>query len=131
MDNKYNGQERRKTTRVKVDFFVFYKVDMPSEADVWVGNKVIKARMLDLSEIGMGILTNYDIPVSTILSIRFFLMNPFADKQEQSRSIEITGEVRYNKLLENNEHRLGISFTQIAQEDKSAIVEFKKTAMNR
>ena len=104
---------------------------MPKDAEVWIGNKAIKARMLDLSEIGMSILTEYDIPISTILSIRFFLMNLFADKNDQARSIEIKGEVRYNNLSGNNMHRVGIYFTQIAEEDKRAIVKFKNMAASQ
>jgi len=34
-------------------------------------------------------------------------------------------------LLENNEHRLGISFIQIAEEDKNAIANFKEATIKR
>ena len=126
MENTYTGPERRDTPRVKIDFFVSYKVNRPTEANMWIGNKEVAAQMIDLSEAGMAILTNYQIPASTILSIRFTLMNLYSDKGERIRTIEIAGEVRYNKLLEGNEYRLGISFTQINEEDKRAIANFKK-----
>jgi len=131
MDNTYKGPERRKTPRVKIDFFVVYKVNRPTEANMWIDDKEVNARMIDLSEIGMAILTNCDIPALTILSLKFTLMNLYTDRAERVRTIEIIGEVRYNKLLAENEHRLGISFVQIAEEDKKAIAEFKKMAMNQ
>ncbi|MFC1658116.1 PilZ domain-containing protein [Candidatus Omnitrophota bacterium] len=126
MDNTYQGPERRQTPRVKIDFFVVYKVNRPTETNMWIGEREVKSRMVDLSEVGMAILTNYDIPALTVLSMKFTLMNLYSNEGEKIRTIEITGEVRYNKLLENNEHRLGISFTQIAEEDKLAIANFKK-----
>ena len=79
----------------------------------------------------MAFLTNYDIPASTILLIKFTLINLYADKRERIRSMEITGEVRNNALAEGNEHRLGVSFTQITKEDKSAIDNFVKMAVNQ
>ncbi|MGD9015572.1 MAG: PilZ domain-containing protein [Candidatus Omnitrophota bacterium] len=131
MDNTYKGPERRKSPRVKVDFFVVYKVDRPTESNMWIDDKEVKARMIDLSEIGMAILTNCDIPALTILSLKFTLMNLYTDKVERVKTIEIIGEVRYNKLLAKDEYRLGISFVQIAEEDKQAIAEFKKMAMGQ
>ena len=126
MDNTYQGPERRKTPGGKIDFFVIYKVNRPTETNMWIGDREVKSRMIDLSEIGMAILTNYDIPALTTLSMKFTLMNLYSSEGEKIRTIEITGEVRYNKLLEDDEHRLGISFTQISEEDKRAIAEFKK-----
>ena len=126
MENTYKGPERRKTPRVKIDFFVIYRVNRPTETNMWIGNREVDSRMIDLSEIGMAILTNYDIPASTVLAIKFNLMDLYSERGEKIRTIEIIGEVRYNKLLESNQHRLGISFTQIAEEDKRAILNFKQ-----
>jgi len=131
MGSTYKGPERRETPRVKVDFFVSYKVNRPTESNMWVDDEETNAQMIDLSEMGMAILTNSDIPASAILSIRFTLMNLYTDKGERVRIIDIVGRVQYNKLLENNKHRLGISFQEIAEEDKCAIFNFKKMAMNQ
>lgn len=131
MDNAYDGPDRRRHKRVKVNFIVIYHVRKPLKILMFIGYREFSALMLDLSEGGMAITTNYDIPVSTILLIKFTLINTFADKDDRVRSMEITGEVRNNALLEKNEHRLGICFTQITEEDKSAIVNFVKNVVNR
>ena len=116
---------------VRAEFIVIYKVNSPVEVYVWIGKKEINAMMLDLSEHGMAILTKYDLPVSSILFTKFTLINLYADRDERVRSMQITGEVRHNILSENKEHRLGISFTQITKEDKYAIANFVKTAINQ
>ena len=135
MDSTYKGPERRKAPRVKAEFIVIYKIVSPIEVRLWVrmwiGDKEINARMLDLSGVGMAILTDYDLPLSSILSIKFSLISLQGNKEEQVRLMEMTGEVRNNVLVGKNKHRLGIAFTQIAQEDKSAIDNFVKTTMNR
>ena len=131
MDNAYQGPERRQFLRVEVEFFVTYKVDRPVEVHAWISNKEINALMLDLSEAGMAIVTNFDIPMTTVLSLKFTLIDLQADQEKQVKLINMTGEVRNSALVENDEHRLGISFTEISEEDKSAIADFVKMAMKR
>jgi hypothetical protein len=87
--------------------------------------------MLDLSENGMAVSTGYKIPALTTLLMEFVLINLSDDAYERVRPMEITGEVKYNNVSSENRYRLGISFTQIAEEDKYAIVNFKKLTMRR
>lgn len=129
--DRYNGPERRKSKRLRVDFIVVYRVRRPIRLFMVIKNKEVSALMTDLSEGGMAILTDYDIPVSTTLLIKFTLINPPATENERVRMMEITGEVRYNTYLGNNEHRLGICFTHISKEDRTAIVNFIKTVSDQ
>lgn len=131
MGNTHKNTEKRKSKRLKAEFIVTYKIDKPVEVHMWISDREVDALMLDLSESGMAILTNYDIPASTTLVIKFTLINLYADKDERVTSIKILGEVRYNVLSKESEYRLGISFTQIANEDKHAIAKFIKMAMSR
>ena len=55
MHKKYKGTERRRATRVRAEFIVIYRVDNPMEVRMWIGNRDVNAKMLDLSEIGMAI----------------------------------------------------------------------------
>ncbi|MFC1658122.1 PilZ domain-containing protein [Candidatus Omnitrophota bacterium] len=132
MADRYNNSaERRKTKRIKADFFLLYRQGEPIEISLWMGDKEFPAKMLDLSENGMAIKTNYNILALTTLLIRFTLINLHADAYEEARPMHITGEVKYNNALSEGWYRLGVSFTQIAEEDKSAIANFKKMAMGR
>ena len=129
MDIKYKGPERRKHKRLKVNFLVIYSVRKPIDVIMIVGSQVKTAMMLDLSESGMAIVTNYDIPISTILEIKFTLINTHAHDEDRIKTIEIIGQVRYNVQAEKDVHRLGIYFTQITEEDRSAIARFVNLAI--
>jgi c-di-GMP-binding flagellar brake protein YcgR len=73
----------------------------------------------------MGIVTNYNIPTGTTLSIKFILYNETAfDNNQRVKPMEMEGEVRYNIPGEHGEHRLGVSFTNISEENKAAINSF-------
>jgi len=129
MPDEFSGRDRRKFKRLKVDFTVIYRVDRPITIRMLVGDREIEALMLDLSEGGMSILTRYNIPTATILAMRFTFIDLTAYKESRSRRIDIIGDVRYNKLANKKEHRLGICFTQINDQDRLAIADFVKRAI--
>ena len=126
----YPDNNRRKFRRVRVNLTIIYRVDEPLSARLVVGGKEIEAAMLDLSEGGMSILTDYNLTASTIILIRFTLFK--VDRQDVSfyGPVEIMGEVRYNTRLSNNEYRLGICFTRIEEKDKVEIRNFVDSAIN-
>ena len=115
MRTGYVGPERRRAKRVKTTFIVIYKVGYPLQVRMTVRERDINAIMINLSEAGMAILTNYNIPVSTLLLMKFILINEnSALDEERVRPMEIAGEVRYSISGERDERRLGIYFTQIS-----------------
>ncbi|MCM8789531.1 MAG: PilZ domain-containing protein [Candidatus Omnitrophica bacterium] len=127
MKNPNLGIDKRKSKRISARFTIIYDVYKPLSASMRVAGKEVDALMLDLSSRGMAICTNYDIPASTVLRIKFTLINRKAELESQVKSIELMGEVRYNVLWGNNEHRLGIEFTEIKEEDQKAIEDFVET----
>jgi len=128
MKDPYVGPDRRKFKRLQVSFIVFYKVDSPLHVRMLIGEREVNAIMLDLSESGMGILTNYKMPESTLLSIKFILVNERTISKERVRSMEIKGQVRYSALAEKGAYRIGIHFTDISEDDRDAIAYFVKMA---
>ena len=131
MVDTYSGSERRRFKRVPSKFFVTYRALDAVEAFMLFNNEEIDALMFDLSEGGMAIATSYDIPIATRLSIRFTLINKraFNDSNKFRALSDIEGEVRNNNLLDENQHRLGIQFNSISEEDKLAIVNFVKNTV--
>ena len=128
-DNRPDDAEKREFKRVKVSFLVFYKPNQPLHVRMMVGDKEVHAIMYDLSEGGMAIVTNYDIPTNTALSIRFILYNQAAfNNNQRVRPMDMEGEVRYNIPGEHGEFRLGIFFTSILEENKLAISSFVRMA---
>jgi c-di-GMP-binding flagellar brake protein YcgR len=127
-DMQYLGQERRKFPRLRVHLAVIYQVNKPLTVRMQIGDREIMATTLDLSEGGMAISADYDIPLKTNLMIKFSLFK-VNDSGHASfyGPMEIIGEVRSNKLLEKDIHRLGICFIDIEEKDKKEIVEFVKS----
>ena len=114
MDGSYPGIERRRYKRVPVQFTVSYNVLQPQEAFLFFGNKNIDGATQDISEGGMALVTNCDIPELSLISLNFTLVQP----------MKMRGEVRYNITLGPSYHRLGICFKDISKEDKSIIAQF-------
>ena len=132
MDKAHKGSERRKHRRLKVSFIIIYQINKPAHVLMLIGGREIDALMLDLSEVGMAILTNYSVPIKTSLLIKFTFINVDAVlEDERVRSMEITGEVRNSSPEGRDEYRLGISFIKIAEKDKAAIANFVKTSLER
>lgn len=119
MNDTYTGIERRANKRLRMNCTVTYRLNEPLAARFMVGSDNIQAEMLDISQGGMAIVTNYDIPVSTVLSMRFTLLKVNKEIITFSGPMEITGEVKSNVPLSENQHRLGIGFTGMRRVDVS------------
>ena len=117
------GPENRKSKRINASFTVSCKLDKMMETHLWIGDREVEALIMDLSDLGMAIVTRANIPVGTILSINFTLINFKASSDKRTRPMQVTGEIR-SSAADGHEHRLGICFTHIGSEDKEAIREF-------
>lgn len=127
--NSDNKNERRRSKRLEANFTFVYQIDKPLSVRMKLGwDSHIDALMVDLSEHGMAILTDNNIPVDTVLSMKFTLINSELKENDENRvrSMEIVGKVCSNILQEKEEYRLGISFTQIDPQDRLAIANFVK-----
>lgn len=117
--------ERRIYKRLNVNFIVTFQVNKPPEVRMSVGGLDVDALMLDLSEGGMAITTDYEIPSGTELYIYFTLINPNRKEDDRVTKMELLGEVRSCTGIDNNkQRRLGICFSQVKDGDKLAIGDF-------
>ena len=92
---------------------VICRLNEPTSTRFMVRGEDIKAQMLDISSAGMALVTNYDIPVQTELSLRFTLLKVDKEIVNLSGPVEVMGEVKSNVPMEKDEHRLGIYFTRV------------------
>ena len=127
MVDKIFSRDQRRFKRIKVNLSVIYRLARPAAIRLLIGNKEVKATMLDLSEGGISVLTNYDIPKVTALLIKFILFKIENNDVCFYGPMKIGGEVRYNMPLGGNEYRLGICFKKINKLDKSEITNFVKS----
>ena len=124
--------DKRRSKRLMADFTLTYQVDQPLNLRIDAGWKAdIVALMFDLSEYGMAVSTNYNIPVRTLLQIKFTLINLNAPAEDQVKSMQITAEVKSNIQVDKDEYRLGLSFAEIKEEDRLAIAQFVKESSFR
>ena len=113
MDSAYSDIERRNHKRLRMNCTVIYRINEPPVTHFVMKGKDIDAKMIDISQGGMALVTSFDIPVSTVLLMRFALLNVNQEVVKFSGPLEVTGEIKSSAPLEKNEHRLGIYFTKM------------------
>ncbi len=125
MEQSYNGNERRKLKRVKVNFTLVYRTGVLLSMRMAIeSNNASDALMLDLSQEGMAFLTNSNISVGTVVMLRFTLIDFSVNNDERVNNMDMMAKVVSNTKVNAGEYRVGIEFTQINPEDKNAITEF-------
>lgn len=123
----YSGAERRKFERLKVDLSLIYRINKPWYVRVLIGGNEVEASALDLSEGGIAINTNYNIPVSTVLFIKIMVYKVVGENNfHYYKTLEVEGQVRSSNPLGNGKFRTGILFTRIKDEDRQELIGFAK-----
>lgn len=127
MDKIGPDKEKRRFKRLRANLSITYRIDKPLSVRMIIGNRELRATMLDLSEGGLSVLTDYNIPPLSDLFIKFTLFKVEDEDVSFYGPMEIVGEVVYNIPFGGNEYRLGIRFKTISKEDKAEIVNFIKS----
>ena len=127
MENKYDGKERRKSNRLDVAFTLIYSVEKPLSLRIQLGvADDINAFMVNLSDLGMALVTSQDIELLAQLYIKFDLIDLRLEGEERRQHIEMTGEVVSNVATTDGSHRLGIRFDNLSDHDKITLNRFVK-----
>ncbi len=113
MEMTYSGLEKRNHKRLRMNCTVIYRLNEPVSTRVMMAGKDVQAQMLDISSNGLSMVTDYDIPIDTILNMRFTLLKVNKELVNLSGPVEITGRVRSNVALQDSNHRLGIFFQRM------------------
>jgi len=127
MEDSHRGQNHRKSERLDTSFTLIYQVEKPLALRIQLGfTNDIDALMLNLSDLGMAIITKHDLPAGIQLRIKFNIIDLHLQGDERWRHIEITGETVSNVSLPDSSHRIGIRFDKISGADRLAISNFVK-----
>ncbi|MDD5613749.1 MAG: PilZ domain-containing protein [Candidatus Omnitrophica bacterium] len=124
MNDQDLGLERRRHKRVKVDFAAVCRTQELFKSRTIVEPRDIVAKMFDISESGMGILSDYNFSPHTNIQAKFTLVNLGAKELERYLPMEVMGEVRYNIPFKDNLRRLGVFFTNLSSEDRHTLADF-------
>lgn len=125
--NKFDGSEKRKHKRVRLGLSLVYRQDSALNVSLRGSGEEHKAKMFDLSEGGLAIISDVDIPVATLLWTRFTLSKAEEKGVSYYGSMELLGEVRYCVPVGDKEYRLGIAFVNIKDKTKADIANFVVT----
>lgn len=126
--DKNPWKEKRQFKRVNISFTVMYKINSPLVVDMMVEGERKAAIACDISEGGMGVLINYNIPKSTIVTLKFAIVDLAASRiEDQYRLMELEGEVCYSLYVEEKyAYRAGIRFINISNNERKFIAKFVK-----
>ncbi len=122
-------RDKRRFKRIPDSFFILYRVKFPFTVHIRIGAKECNAVATDISEEGIGLLTNYDIPANSLLHLQFNILNNSATlKEEEFHAFDLEGEVRY-VLTGSEGFRLGIHFMKIENPDRDFIARYIETKL--
>ncbi|RKY29126.1 MAG: hypothetical protein DRP74_09260 [Candidatus Omnitrophota bacterium] len=126
-------QERRQFKRVDLAVIVMYEVNSPLTVRMEGGEKDQIAKAFDISEGGMGLLVNDEIPTGSIIRVRFAMINFAAyNPEDQYKSMQLEGEVRYcTPVQEKYAYRVGLRFINISKNERTFISDFVKAISTR
>jgi c-di-GMP-binding flagellar brake protein YcgR len=121
---QYSGAERRNFKRVKVNLIVVYREDESLDVRIRTGNQERQATMVDISEEGVAVLTDVNIPVTTMLCIRFNLADNKKNGIDFYGAEDIKGKVLYAAPSDTGHFRIGIQFCDLTKNDRIQIKNF-------
>lgn len=125
------GGERRQSQRVDVSFWVEASGKAPLIARMIAGGNEIEASVLDLSEGGMAILSNFEIPPASIVSVKFSLLKDPGAPESGYKSVQVDAEVKYDLFVkEKSAFRVGLCFVDIPAPDKEVLSGFVKALLS-
>lgn len=113
--------EKRKFPRIPVHFLLRFRATGGYDSDVKVGTEGRQATVYNISEGGLGILSDVPIPEETKLDLEFHLQR----QNKPPISISAVGQVCYNiPLPDEKHHHTGIEFIMIKKKDRDLISSF-------
>jgi hypothetical protein len=117
--------EKRQHKRVSVSFAMLYKVKLPIAVRMFTGGRERPAVALDIGEGGLALLTNFEIPVDSLLAVKFTITNDaILNSPERTRSFELDSQVCYCTPAQNGSYRLGVSFVNIVSSESLFISNY-------
>lgn len=123
-ESSLSKEQRREHKRLNVNLTVLCKVDRPGAVKMILGKRQVNAIMLDMSEGGLSVLADQDIPSGSELSIQFTLFKVEPDDVSFYGPVEIRAQVRYSVPVNQRQFRIGIRFIRMKAKDRGEIREF-------
>jgi len=130
MYNRHWGKDRRRFQRLNLNLVVWYKLLHPGQTNNMLGTAEREAITTDISPFGMAFMSSYNIPAFTDLGLKFIIFT--SDNGSYSSltiPLEVNARVRSCAPCENNEYRIGVSFTNIQLEQQQKLMKFARESL--
>jgi c-di-GMP-binding flagellar brake protein YcgR len=127
------GKERREHKRVRDTFIVTYKLNVPLPVSLTASGDEYAGVAMDISEGGMAVDVDREIPPGTVVQLRFEMENAAAkDPQMRRRLFRLEGQTRHCSTRTHKYFRLGVLFSNLTEEERVFIAAYiKDLALNR
>jgi c-di-GMP-binding flagellar brake protein YcgR len=119
-------EEKRKHRRIPVSLSLLYNVKLPIAVRLHTGNIERPAFVQDISEGGLGLLTNSEIPPEALLKVKFSLTNKNEQGAKKTQNFELDVQVCYCMRVKNA-YRVGVSFVNIVMSERLFVSNYIKT----
>ncbi len=118
--------DQRKFQRYQCNLSVWCKVQEPYDVRMHFGDKEIEAIALNLSEAGVGLLSEHRIPKYSVISLTIVMFKGNSSGEVRGeRPLIVKGTVCYSQPAEEeNKYRLGVCFTDMPNESKVRLNDF-------
>lgn len=130
MYNRKWGKDRRRFQRLNLNLVVWYKVLHPEQANNMLGAVEREAITTDISPFGMAFMSSYNIAAFTDLGLKFIIFSSQNGVYSNlTIPIEVNARVRSCAPCENNEYRVGVSFTNIELNQQQQLMKFARESL--
>jgi hypothetical protein len=118
-------EEKRKHKRVPVTLDMLYMVKLPISVRMLTGGQERPAIAQDISEGGLALSTNFELPIDALLLLKFAITNDAViSNEERTHHFELDAQVCYCRPLDNGSWRLGVSFVNIVTSERLFISNY-------
>ena len=118
-----DNEEKRRYQREQAAFAITYKIKAPLSARNEFGVTEHDGIASNLSEEGLSLFTNFELPVGALLIVQFRLISNVGETAEdRSRKMELEAEVRHcEKALVRASYIVGLHFNRLSDANRAYI----------
>lgn len=119
-----DNDEKRQFCREQAAFSVVYRIKSPHSIVMEYGESEHTATASNLSEEGLCLFTDFELPVGAVLIVTFRLTNfTGSSPEERSRKMELEAEVRHaSHAIVRAAFLVGVNFMHLSASDRAFIV---------
>ena len=116
--------EKRRFFREQAAFPIVYRIKAPQSIINEFGTEEHRATASNLSEEGLRLFTDFELPVGAVIALKFMLINSASiSAVDRSRKMDLEAEVRHSShAIVKSSYFVGAHFMRLSDSDRAFIV---------